>query len=336
MSQASPTIGANKSGLVYRQEDNDGKTALLNHHKGAAAPTYAEAGAIWLDDSSTPWNLKIFDGADWIIIGGVNASANTFQPYAGTAALKYLNYASDTGSANAYALAPAPAITAYTAGQVVMLKPANASTGAATVNINGLGTKAIKLPDGSDTTAASLTTTAMYCLVYNGTVFTVINPTAPPLVRADWPAGAVVQTVYATYATNSDLTSTIPNDDTLPQNTEGTEIVTASITPTSATSTIEVQFTGFGSGSAAATIIIAVFKDSGANALHATASTPGGATLPTALALSYAESAGSTSARTYRIRVGMNTGTCRLNGTTTARFYGGAAAATLVIREIKG
>lgn len=46
-------------------------------------------------------------------------------------------------------------------------------------------------------------------------------------------------------------------------------------------------------------------------------------------------SAGSTSARTYKIRVGANTGTCRLNGTTTARLYGGASAATLVVREIK-
>ncbi len=335
MSQASPTIGANKSGLVYRQEDNDGKTALLNHHKGASAPSYAEAGAIWLDDSSTPWALKIYDGADWITLGGVNATANTFQPYAGTAALKYLNYATDTGSANAYAVAPSPATTAYAAGQVVMLKPANASTGAATINISALGTKPIKLPDGSDTNGYSLQTSGIYCLVYNGTNFTVINPSPAPLARNDLPAGSVLQTVYASYSSNSDLSTTIPNDDTLPQNTEGTEVLTASITPTSATSMIEVQFAGFGSGAASANIVIALFKDSGANALHATASTPGGAALPTALALSYAESAGSTSAHTYRIRIGMNSGTCRLNGTTSARLYGGAAASTLIIREIK-
>jgi len=45
MTQATPSIGANKSGLQYRTEDNDGKKALLNHHKGATAPAYAEAGS---------------------------------------------------------------------------------------------------------------------------------------------------------------------------------------------------------------------------------------------------------------------------------------------------
>jgi hypothetical protein len=85
MTQATPTIGANKSGLQYRTEDNDGKKALLNHHKGSAAPGYAEAGLIWLDDTATPWILKIYDGADWIALGEVHATSNTFKPYSGTA-----------------------------------------------------------------------------------------------------------------------------------------------------------------------------------------------------------------------------------------------------------
>lgn len=144
MSQASPTIGANKTGLTFRQEDNDGKKALLSHHKGSSAPDYAEAGAIWLDDSSTPWLLKLHDGADWIALGSINASSNAFQPYQGNAPLKYANYAADTGSANAYAVAPVPALSAYAAGQVVILKPANAVTGASTINVNALGAKAIK------------------------------------------------------------------------------------------------------------------------------------------------------------------------------------------------
>ena len=59
MSQAPPLIGPNKSGLTYRQEDNDGKQALLTHHKGAAAPPYAQAGTVWLDDAATPWLVKL-------------------------------------------------------------------------------------------------------------------------------------------------------------------------------------------------------------------------------------------------------------------------------------
>ena len=87
MTQATPIIGAGQSGLVYRQQDNDGKQALLNHHKGATAPTYAEAGMIWLDDSATPWVLKIHDGTDWIAFGDVNATDNTFTPYLGSTQL---------------------------------------------------------------------------------------------------------------------------------------------------------------------------------------------------------------------------------------------------------
>ena len=54
--------------------------------------------------------------------------------------------------------------------------------------------------------------------------------------------GSVVQTVYAEYVANTNLTAIIPGDDSIPQNTEGTEILTASITPRFATSTILIRF----------------------------------------------------------------------------------------------
>lgn len=80
MTQFDPIIGADQSGLVYRQNDNNGKKALLNHHKGPSAPPYAEAGMIWLDDTATPWQLNIYDGTDWILIGNVDATTNAFSP----------------------------------------------------------------------------------------------------------------------------------------------------------------------------------------------------------------------------------------------------------------
>src|SRR5690606_35819038 len=87
MTQSNPIIGADKSGLQYRNEDNDGKRALLNHHKGAGAPAYAEAGTLWLDDSATPWLLKWYDGAGWIIHGSLDAGGGLFTPYVNGAAL---------------------------------------------------------------------------------------------------------------------------------------------------------------------------------------------------------------------------------------------------------
>ena len=156
------------------------------------------------------------------------------------------------------------------------------------------------------------------------------------LARGDMPVGAVIQSVAASYTANADLSTTIPNDDTIPRNSEGSEIVTVSITPTSASSTIEVEFRAMGAAAGTVSMIAALFKDSGASALAASAGVAGSVNLPGPIGLIYQESAGSTSARTYKIRVGANSGTCRLNGTTSARLYGGASAATLVVREIKG
>lgn len=176
MTQATPLIGSNQSGLAYRTADNDAKKALLNHHKGATAPSYAEAGIIWIDDTATPWKLKIYDGADWIVIGAINPTTNTLEIYHGAAALRILNHAADTGSANAYAVAPSPPITAYATGQIFTLKPGNANTGASTVNVNSVGTKNIKLTDGSSLPANAMLTTGTYILFYDGTDCILLNP----------------------------------------------------------------------------------------------------------------------------------------------------------------
>ncbi|HRI77592.1 MAG TPA: hypothetical protein PLX33_11480 [Alphaproteobacteria bacterium] len=176
MSQANPSIGSNKPGLTYRNEDNAGKLALLSSHKGSTAPSYAVAGTIWLDDNATPWLLKIYDGSDWITFGAVNATTNAFTPFLGTSSIKYLNYAADTGVANAYAVAPTPAISTYTAGQLVTLRPSANNTGASTLAVSGLSAANIKLLDGDDPHAGALLTSGIYHLVYDGTNFVLLNP----------------------------------------------------------------------------------------------------------------------------------------------------------------
>jgi hypothetical protein len=178
VTQANPIIGSGKTGLEYRNGDNDGKRALLNHHKGSSAPSYAEAGTLWLDDSATPWKLKMHDGADWIVLLAVNASGNAATPYLGTSPLALANFAADTGAANAYAVAPVPALAAYTAGQLVPLRPAHANTGASTLAVSGLSAVAVKMPDGSALPAGALTAAGAFLLFYDGTNFVLMNPAA--------------------------------------------------------------------------------------------------------------------------------------------------------------
>lgn len=80
-------------------------------------------------------------------------------------------YAADTGAADAYAIAPTPAITAYAAGQWFAFKAANANTGASTLDVSSLGTKSILWPDGTALSAGDIPANAIVEVRYDGTQF---------------------------------------------------------------------------------------------------------------------------------------------------------------------
>lgn len=150
------------------------------------------------------------------------------------------------------------------------------------------------------------------------------------------PAGAVVQRNYSAYTTNTALSTAIPFDDTIPQNTEGTEILTAAITPRSSTNRIRIRFIGWGSVDTTTTTIgSALFIDSTANAIAVNWVTNTGTTSVYPVAIEYEEAAGSVSSRTYRVRVGPSSGTLRMNGTPAARRGGGVGLCSLVVEELK-
>ncbi len=54
--------------------------AELSNHSGNSRPSYAVAQMIWVDTTTTPWVINMFDGSDDISLGTVNASTNTFTP----------------------------------------------------------------------------------------------------------------------------------------------------------------------------------------------------------------------------------------------------------------
>ena len=72
------------------------------------------------------------------------------------------------GSANTYT-ATITGLEAYAAGQCFFVKVPAATTGASTLNINGLGTKAIQVAGAATTT--NVVTAATYLAVYDGTAF---------------------------------------------------------------------------------------------------------------------------------------------------------------------
>lgn len=123
--------------------------------------------------------------------------------------------------------------------------------------------------------------------------------------------GIPTQLVSSSSSTATSTTAIIPYDNTIPQNTEGTELVTVSITPKSASSklVIEIDIPLIGITAVAQFFIGAFFVDSTANAIAASAASIDATTEPQTFRLRTVVSSGSTSARTYKFRYGSSGGT---------------------------
>jgi hypothetical protein len=152
-------------------------------------------------------------------------------------------------------------------------------------------------------------------------------------------AGAVLQVVNADLNTFLSTTSTFPLDDTIPQNTEGAEILTCAITPTSATSKLIIDVVMNVANNVATDIsIIALFQDSTANALRASWSRTIAANNPvSAMVIKHYMTSGTTSATTFKVRGGGSTGnagTFQINGGSGTRYLGGSLISSITITEI--
>lgn len=148
-------------------------------------------------------------------------------------------------------------------------------------------------------------------------------------------AGAVLQVVNTTTGAMSTGSTTIPNDDTIPQNTEGAEVMLLSITPKSASSKLKIDVVVNIASAATGNVIAALFQDSTANALAAvceyTATTNGNMRL----VFTHFMTAGTTSTTTFKVRTGCNNaGTVTFNGASGARLFGGVMASSITITEI--
>jgi hypothetical protein len=77
----------------------------------------------------------------------------------------------DGGVVNAYTLTPATALPSYGLRMIVVFSPAVTNTGAATLNISGLGAKAIKRVNGNDVVSGDLQAGRLYSAFYNGVAF---------------------------------------------------------------------------------------------------------------------------------------------------------------------
>jgi hypothetical protein len=147
--------------------------------------------------------------------------------------------------------------------------------------------------------------------------------------------GKIVQYVIQPYTTQTSTTVAIPYDGSIPQNTEGTEVVTASITPTSASNKLLIEWDiPLVGASNTAAVVFAMFQDSTADALTAANFTVGGSTWGGNGHLRHYMTAGTTSATTFKIRYGVTgTATVYLNRWDTTIPFGATAESILRITE---
>ena len=201
----------------------------------------------------------------------------------------------------------------------------------------GIGT----LTTGSPWTMAR--TTVLETLdggVYDNTSPTAISLTSAAVVGVApvaYMPGTVVGRNESSDATYTTLTTVLTQDDTIPQNTEGTEIITCAYTPKYASSILDVKFrSDILLVSAGDWVQLALFRDSAADAIAVSAAFGSSSFFSNNDGLGIRTSAGSLSATTFKVRGSLGTtGNVYLNGTTTGRFFGGVSQFRLSVEEIR-
>ena len=152
--------------------------------------------------------------------------------------------------------------------------------------------------------------------------------------RAD---GGVVQVVNTTTGAVATGTTTMPQDDTIPQNSEGDEYMTLAITPKDATNKLKIDVVWHGSSGASSGIMVAgLFQDSTAGALASgSGGTHDAANDMQHIYFTHYMTAGTASETTFKVRVGFNaSGTTTFNGAGGSRRLGGNFASSITITEI--
>jgi len=177
------------------------------------------------------------------------------------------------------------------------------TTAAPTVVVADNEVTTAKILDANVTTAKIADANVTTAKIANANVTTAkiadSNVTAPKLQN-----GVTLQTVYAQTTALTEISGIIPIDNTTPQSTEGDEVLTATITPSSATSKVLIQAAITGTlGNLAGTVILALFRGSETNALATTLAT-GSASFSMVVPFAYQDSPSTTSAVTYKIRIG--------------------------------
>ena len=148
-------------------------------------------------------------------------------------------------------------------------------------------------------------------------------------------AGTVVQVKNVEKKVMQVSTTTMPYDNTIPQKTEGAEIFTLAITPTSSSNKLHIHVFGMVAATAVQSVMLALFQDDTANAIAVQGGLESNAGEAHSMSYVHVMAAGTTSETTFKVRMGAHSGNSVLNGLGggTQRM-GGMATSGMIITEI--
>lgn len=310
-----------------------------------------------------------------------NASARTCYASVSDVQDGTLTVLGSVSGADTITATAAHSMAAYATGQEFVFVSAGANTGAATLNINAIGAKAITKNGTTALAAGDIPSGAAVKVVYDGTRFQMIGCVAnkaqaganSDITSLNAPAigaatattqapgdnttkvattayadaaaaavaytpatGSIVQTVFASTGSLVTGATTIPMDNSIPQQSEGVEAITVAITPTDAGNDLLVEAGGFFAHNANSDITLALFRDATADAIGATMATPSTSDKCQGGSIAAKVAAGGTSATTFKLRAGSNgAGTLSINGRAAGQLFGGVGYTWIKVTEIK-
>lgn len=244
--------------------------------------------------------------------------------------------ASGTNTITLTPVAGAPTIAAYNQLQAYRFVAANTSSGTVSIQVGALASLPAYRPTSGGPVAldsgfivAAEAYDAVYDVALNsgGGGFHVYN-----VIPSSAGGQVYVGRGYGTYTAHTALSTTIPLDDSKPQNTEGTQVIVVNAVTTTATQRVRASF-GSLCGTATDSVIAALFQGSAADAINVgSCSFDAAGSQTKMLSIPPTEVViGSATTTAFSVRVGGGVGNVWLNGTSSARLFGGAAAATLIL-----
>jgi len=209
---------------------NVAKLVAVAGTPGGAAPTNGDIETSI--GASNPFirlaNVEVVSGATSIVTAKITDTrvAVTYSPNVAGYQSGSQIYAADAGANDTYVITLSPVPTTYTTGMVIHFKANTVNTGAATLNVNGLGAKTIKKSYNLDLDNSDIKANQLVSVIYDGTNFQLLSQTTNyiSLLKANsgtdtTSSAALLDTIAISGLTAKDTLKVIINSDTIIQQT---------------------------------------------------------------------------------------------------------------------